>query len=140
MDRILYFYRENAGGLTGSYHRDTFEDQIAAWEAFDEYTAAWSGDTFKGIVDERKTLTCCICIASLVFSDLPVADKKNELDKIMSCDFYERYALKELPDWAPEEDVFIHDLMKGQDPRGQLLNLGVKHRIKSFVKGILHRD
>lgn len=139
MDRILYFYRENNEGLTGSYHSDTFEDQIEAWRAFDEYAVSWSGDEFKEVISQRKTLTCSICIASLIYSELSQVEKSQELDKIMDSDFYSKYALLELPQWAPEESVFIQGLLKSDNPKAQLLASGMKHKVKSFVKSILRR-
>ncbi len=140
LDRILYYYRENNAGLTGSYHKEFLENQKKAWSCFDGYAAKWAGDKFREIIDERKTLTCCICVSGLIYSDLSGAEVKKELMRVVEDDFYKEYACKKLPEWAPESSVFVHDLMTGADPVGKMLSSGRMFRLKTGVKKILGRQ
>ncbi len=140
LDRILYYYKENNAGLTGSYHKEFLENQKKAWSSFDGYAVKWAGDKFKEVIDERKTLTCCICVSSLIYSDLSGSEVKKELIKVTEDDFYKEYACRRLPDWAPESSVFVHDLMTGDDPVGKMLASSRKFRLKTSVKKILGRQ
>ncbi|MDC7292985.1 glycosyltransferase family 2 protein [Butyrivibrio sp. DSM 10294] len=139
LDSILYYYRENNSGLTGGYHRDALENQVKAWSAFDEYAAKWSGDTYLGLIDERKTLTCCISVAKLIYSGIPGGDKKRDLAAILEDPFYRTYAAGKLPDWAPEESVFVHKLMMADKPMKELLASGRSFRFRQTIKGLIRR-
>jgi glycosyltransferase involved in cell wall biosynthesis len=139
LDEILYFYRENAQGLTGSFHREFLENQIDAWSSFDEYAKKWTNGRFRDKISERKTLTCAIAVKSLVYSMLGTKEKKNELAHIMEAPFYNEYALSKLPEWASEEDSFIHGIMTGKDAMGRLCALGRSYRTKAVVKRLIGR-
>ena len=67
-------------------------------------------------------------------------DKKAELRRIMESPFYEEYALKALPQWAPEEDVFVHGIMTGEQALESLLSIGRKYKIKAIAKKMLGKS
>ena len=140
LDRILYLYRINEEGLTGSYHEEFLDNQAKAWEAFDEYAHKWCGDKYDEIIRQRKTLTCTIGMKKLIYSSLPVGDIKVKLKDMMTTDFYEKYALQELPDWAPEEDVFVHGLQVMDDAEKKLMNSCRKHKFKSYIKARIRKN
>ena len=139
VDEILYYYRDNTEGLTGSYHREFLENQVDAWSSFDKYAEKWTGNRYKDRISERKTLTCTIAVKSLVYSMLGAKEKKNELKRIMESPFYKEYALKMLPKWAPEEDIFIHDIMISDASFKKLIGLSVRHKAKTLVKKLLRK-
>lgn len=139
VDEILYYYRDNTEGLTGSYHREFLENQVDAWSSFDKYAEKWTGNRYKDRISERKTLTCTIAVKSLVYSMLGAKEKKNELKRIMESPFYKKYALKMLPKWAPEEDIFIHDIMISDASLKKLIGLSVRHKAKTLVKKLLRK-
>lgn len=139
LDRILYYYRENSEGLTGTYHSEALENQARAWSAFESFARRWSGDEYKEIIDERKTLTCCISVSKLIYSRLSGVVIKRELTAMLEDPFYKQYALGALPDWAPEEDVFVHALMKGSQPMKKLLSSSRSYRFRQAVKRIIRR-
>lgn len=139
LDEILYYYRDNAQGLTGSFHKEFLENQVDAWKAFDEYADKWTGGRFTEKIAERKTLTCTIAVKSLVYSMLGTGEKKRELQRIMNDPFYKEYALKALPQWAPEEDVFVHEIMTGAESFEKLCSLGRSYKTKAVIKKLLGR-
>ena len=137
VDRILYYYRRNSEGLTGGYHPEYLPDQERAWEAFSRYTKEWVGDSLDGCIDARKALTCTIAVKSLIYSGEPVSKVKEKLKEILSGDFYNKYANLELPLWAPEEDVFVHNIQESGNPYKKLILAAIKYRIKTKIKRIL---
>lgn len=140
LDNILYFYRDNSEGLTGSFHKEFLGNQVDAWRAFDQYADKWTDGSFEDIISERKTLTCTIAVKSLIYSRLSVKKKKSELLNIMSEPFYGKYATRSLPDWAPEEDEYVHELMLGDKAFGKLMMTGKKYNLKSRVKKALGKQ
>ena len=139
LDEITYYYRDNAEGLTGSFHREFLNNQVDAWNAFDKYAQRWTNGRFEGLIAERKALTCAIAVRSLVYSMLGTKKKKAELERIMESPFYGQYGTKALPEWAPEGDAYIHGLMTGEQPLERLIAVGRNYRIKAMVKKILGR-
>lgn len=140
VDEILYYYRDNTEGLTGSYHREFLENQVDAWSSFDEYAHKWTGDQYKDRISERKTLTCTIAVKSIVYSMLTMKEKYSELHNIMDGPFYKEYALKTLPDWAPEEDVYIHNIMTDTAPLEKLVLKGFQYKARTKAKGLLGKQ
>ncbi len=140
LDRILYLYRINEEGLTGSYHEEFLDNQARAWEAFDEFAHKWCGDKYDEIITQRKALTCTIGMKKLIYSNLPAKDIKGKINKMMVTDFYKKYALLELPDWAPEEDVFVHGLQVEQGADMRLFRSGLKHKLKSYIKARIRKN
>ena len=140
LDEILYYYRDNALGLTGSFHKEFLENQVDAWKAFDEYANKWNGGRFTEKIAERKTLTCTIAVKSLVYSMLSTGEKKKELQRILEDPFYKEYALQALPQWAPEEDTFVHEIMIDTGAFEKLCALGRSYKTKAVVKKLLGRS
>lgn len=139
LDDILYYYRENRQGLTGTYHREFLGNQVKAWEAFDSYAAKWTGDRFKAIIDERKTLTCMICVAKLVYSEIKGTVMRREIKELLDSSFFKKYGYKKLPDWAPESSVYIQKLVLSGNPYRSLVHEGFGHSFKAKIKRILKR-
>lgn len=139
IDKALYYYNQNSSGLTGSFHREYMEDQVKAWEIFDKYIDKWhrDGDGYWDILDKRKTLTCAIAVKSLIYSCIRISDIANYLKEMMNMPFYQKYAGKELPGWAPEGDVFVYELMNSDKPYRNLMRSATKFGIKSAAKKIL---
>lgn len=140
LDRILYLYRINEEGLTGSYHEAFLDNQSRAWEAFDEYAAKWCGDKYKEVIRQRKTLTCTIGIKQLIYSGLSVSTINKKLSEMMNTDFYIKYGQGSLPDWAPEEDVFVHSLQMTDNAGARLMRSCMKYKIKSYIKARIRKN
>lgn len=134
LDRIMYLYRINEEGLTGSYHEEFLDNQAKAWAAFDDYAVSWCGAKYSGVITKRKTLTCSIGMKRLIYSSLTVREIKEKLRIMMGNEFYKQYAGGELPDWAPEEDVFVHGLQTADNPAKKLMNSCRKYKLKSYIK------
>ena len=139
INRILYYYNQNSLGLTSVFHRQYMEDQICAWEQFDKYIRKWQciDNQYTDIVDKRKTLTCAIAVSNLIYSGIPIGKKAEYLREMNKMPFYEKYATMALPDWAPEGEVFVYDLMNRDNPFRALMLSAGKFGIKRFVKRLL---
>ena len=139
IDKALYYYNQNSAGLTGSFHGEYMDNQVKAWKMFDKYIEKWhrDGDGYWDILDKRKTLTCAIAVKSLIYSGIRRVDIARYLKEMMAMPFYQEYAGKELPEWAPEGDVFVYDLMNSDKPYRDLMRSATKFGIKSTVKKIL---
>ncbi|WP_026509605.1 glycosyltransferase family 2 protein [Butyrivibrio sp. LC3010] len=140
LDRILYLYRINEEGLTGSYHPEFINNQARAWEVFDIYADKWCKGEYADIIRQRKSLTCTIGLKKLLYSELQVSDIKRRLKEMMSSGFYIEYAKGELPKWAPEEDVFVHSLQMANNPGRALMFSCRKHKLKSFIKARIRKN
>jgi hypothetical protein len=86
------------------------------------------------MTDQRKTLTCSIAVKSLMSSDLKKSELADRLKEMLADPFYMKHYAGSLPEWAPEEDVFFHDLQMAQDPYKKLMAYVSKYRLKSFIK------
>ena len=139
LNDILYYYRDNRQGLTGTYHREFLDNQVKAWEAFDDYAAKWTGDKFKAIIDERKTLTCMICADKLVKSEVSGKVLKKEIRALLDSDFFKRYGYEKLPEWAPESSVYMQKLVLSADPYKKLVYEGYVRSFKAKIKRLLKR-
>ncbi len=139
LDKILYIYRPNEKGLTGGYHIEYLPNQETAWNKFDSYVKKWGGERFVTTVDRRKSLTCSIAIAKLIYSDQPIAIKKSELSNIFNSEFYKRYSQMPLPDWAPDESKDVHRLQISKGAMQKLFLSGVKYSAKSVAKRAIKR-
>ena len=139
LNDIIYYYRDNRQGLTGTYHREFLDNQVKAWEAFDSYAAKWTGDRFKAIIDERKTLTCMICADKLVKSEVRGKTLKKEMKALLDSDFFKRYGYEKLPEWAPESSVYMQKLVLSADPYKKLVHEGYVRSFKAKIKRFLKR-
>lgn len=152
LDKILYYYRVNPAGLTAGFHKDFLDDQIKAWERFDVYMTKWLGKnartskgnlvkadeaTFAALVDKRKALTCSIAIDNVIYSDIPYKQKKLLLKELMDSDFYAKYGKMSLPTWAPEADVFVHNMQVETGAYDKLLRSARKYGFKTRIKKLL---
>ncbi|WP_029323329.1 glycosyltransferase family 2 protein [Butyrivibrio sp. AE3004] len=140
LDRILYLYRINEEGLTGSYHPEFLDNQALAWQAFDEYACRWTKGEYAGIIKARKSLTCTIGMKKLIYSELGIAEIKRKMKAMMNSAFYAEFAKEKLPEWAPEEDVFVHGLQVAADSEKALIRSCRKHKIKSFIKARIRKN
>lgn len=138
-DQIIYYYRENRQGLTGGYHPEFLNNQVDAWKAFEVYASKWTGDRYKSTIDERKTLTCLICVEKLIFSNAGISTMKKGLKSLLESDFFKEYGYGRLPAWAPESSLYIQSLMETNDPYKRLCKEGTIHAFKSAVKRLLSR-
>ena len=137
IDRINYLYRDNCSGLTSSYNSNMLPNQKIAWGEFDKYADKWFGDKYKAIIDERKALTCSIVVKRIIYSNMPAKRMKSLLKEILSDPFIVKYGRGKLPDWAPEEDVFVHGLICDKNPYKVLLYSGIKSGAKAKIKRLL---
>ncbi|WP_026650906.1 glycosyltransferase family 2 protein [Butyrivibrio proteoclasticus] len=136
LDKILYYYRVNPNGLTAGFHADLLDEQIVAWDRFDGYVDKWFPEG-AALVKERKSLTCSIAIRNLIYSGIGYAQKKVILKDILDSDFYGKYGKGKLPSWAPEADVFVHDLELEDKPYNKLLASARKNDFKSKIKHLI---
>ena len=135
LHKVIYRYNSDGAGLTGSYHKEFLPNQVTSWNMFDQIAAKWGGEgNYKELLEQRKALTCCIAVKSLLFSDLKKRDVLEALREILSDPFYAKYHEKALPGWAPEEDGFIHGLLMGSDAEKKLMGFWNRRRIKEFIK------
>ncbi len=134
LDKILYRYIINKKGLTGGYHPEYIPHQEQAWDVFEKYMDKWHMSDMEKLVDERKALTCTIGVKGLIYSDLSREEKSYRLKELMGLGFYREFGRAMLPDWASEEDVFVHELQCKHNAAGSLLMSGLKSDFKRYIK------
>ncbi len=111
IDEILYYYRRNEQSLTASYNRAFLDNQKIVWGEIDRIGDKWGLTDLFDVLDKRKSLTCAIAVAKIVYSGLSYGQKKSKLSELFADDFYKKYFETDLPDFAPEEDIHVHSLM-----------------------------
>jgi glycosyltransferase involved in cell wall biosynthesis len=138
LDEVLYEYRVDAASMSTTYSEVYLDNQKIAWKGLDEVAAKWEGKSYDEIISRRKSLTCTIAMTRLIYSDMSMIQKRHKLEKLLSDPFYVEYSAYPLPDWAPEEAVFVKKLQMKKSSRHALLQnaftRGVKNRIKGMVK------
>ncbi|RKM59617.1 glycosyltransferase family 2 protein [Butyrivibrio sp. XB500-5] len=134
IDKVLYLYRKSGVSLTASYNKAFLDNQKIVWRKVDELTAKWQEDDSP--LNERKALTCAIAAVRIVYSALSVMDKKAKLKELFKDAFYKKYSRFDLPEWAPIEDINMHEKAIGGGAGAiiKLLAEAVKHDIKAAVK------
>ena len=78
-------------------------------------------------------------VASIVYSGIGIGNKKKALDRTFEDELFVKYGKRDLPKWAPEEPVFIHELIVSDNAKKLLLATARKHDIKVFIKGIRNK-
>lgn len=77
----LYYYRQNAGGLTSRYRREQLDDLVTALDRLFSYAELWGGrcphDAALGALRQF-----CFLIKILIHSELPKDERIVELDAI----------------------------------------------------------
>ena len=139
IDEILYYYRRNEESLTASYNKAFLDNQKIVWGEIDRIGNKWELSELFGTVDKRKSLTCAIAVAKIIYSGIPYREKKSNLRELFADDFYKRYFAFMLPDYAPEEDVHVHGLMTSNYGKGlyrEALVSTVKTEIKKLIAKI----
>ncbi len=139
IDKALYLYRRAGVSMTSSYNPSYIEDQKKVWAQMDRFLENRNNKEYDKWVDERKSLTCSIMVASIVYSGIGIGNKKKALDKTFDDELFVKYGKRELPKWAPEEPVFIHELIVSDNAKKLLLATARKHDIKVFIKGIRNK-
>ena len=139
LNEILYYYREDAVSLSSSYSEVYLDNQKITWEKLDEMVLKWGMGEYIGVIDKRKSLTCTIAMTKLIYSDMLFAEKKYKLSKLLEDPFYKQYSSYDLPDWAPEESVYVKKLQKAGSANTLLLLESEKTRVKSGIKKFLGR-
>ncbi len=137
LNETLYKYRVDAPSMSNVYSEVYLENQKIAWGGLDEVSRKWEHGSFDQIISRRKSLTCTIAMTRLIYSDMSMKEKKHRLGKLLQDDFYREYSKYPLPDWAPEEAVFVRDLQIKKDPEGALLRNAFKNGVKKNIKGML---
>jgi glycosyltransferase involved in cell wall biosynthesis len=137
LDKNLYYYRVNEASLTATYSESFMENQKFVWSQVDRISENWNDSSYKEEIDLRKALTCTINMAKLIYSDLGIKEKKEKLKALMEDSFYRKYALRNLPEWAPEESVFVHGLMKEENAFDVLIANARKSGFKKKIKKLL---
>ncbi len=139
LEGILYYYRENDSSITSSYSSVFLDNQKCVWQMVDEMAEKWRVPGADELLTQRKALTCTIALARIVYSDMSIRQKREKLKDLMKDEFYVKYASSPLPQWAPEEDVFLHELQTAADPYNAIVNNARKYNLKSAVKKVLGR-
>ncbi len=134
LDEILYYYREGAVSLSSTYSEMYVDNQKITWGKLDEKVEKWGLNPLTETICRRKALTCTIAVTKLIYSDMPFEEKRHKLSKLLSDDFYIKYYSYELPDWAPEESVFVRKLQMAKNDKTALLFNGAKRSVKNWVK------
>ncbi len=137
LNEVLYYYRDNSESLTSTYNKAFMDNQEFVWKNIDRIADKWGDSSYKTQIDLRKSLTCAIAVAKIIYSDMTMKEKKEKLCSFMESDFYHTYARRKLPAWAPEEDVFVHGLMMEEEAEGALLHNAWKYDLKKCVKKLL---
>ena len=134
IDKVLYLYRKSGVSLTASYNKAFLDNQKIVWNKVDELTGKWGIDASP--LNERKALTCAIAAVRIVYSALSLSDKKAKIKELFEDAFYKKYARFDLPEWAPIEDVIIHE-KANEGAIGatfKLLAEAAKHDLKNAIK------
>ena len=138
IDEILYYYRRNEQSLTASYNRAFLDNQKIVWGEIDRMGNTWGLNSLFDVLDERKSLTCAIAVAKIIYSGLSYGQKKHKLSELFQDDFYKKYYGKALPVFAPEEDVHVHGLMN-TDGGKSLYREAFISTIKTSIKKMIGR-
>ena len=134
MDEILYYYREDASSLSSSYSEVYLDNQKITWGKLDEMVEKWQLQEFVDTINRRKALTCTIAVTKLIYSNMTLGEKRHKLEKLLADPFYQKFFSYELPDWAPEESVYVRKL-EVKNSKAALLVDGTKRSIKNWIKG-----
>jgi len=136
MAEPVYRYNTESQGLTGSYRREFLENQKYAWQELTNFSEKWANGSleYTKMLNERKTLTTCIAAKSISLSDMTRSEVSRKLKELFEDPFYKEYCRGSLPEWAPEEDVFFHNLQISDNPYKTFMGYITKHRIKEFIK------
>lgn len=137
LDKALYYYRVNETSLSATYSERYMENQKFVWSEVDKLSDSWQDSNYKTMIDLRKALTCTINVAKIIYSDLKDSEKSAMLQAFMEDSFYKKYALRNLPKWAPEESIFVHGLMKQDNAFAALMANARKSSIKRKIKKFL---
>jgi glycosyltransferase involved in cell wall biosynthesis len=140
LDQILYEYRVDAPSMSTSYSEVYLDNQKITWSGLDEIAGKWEDGAFDDIISRRKSLTCTIAMTRLIYSDMGMKEKKHKLGKLLQDDFYREYASYPLPEWAPEEAVFVKNLQMQKDPESALLKNALVSGIKRSIKKTVGRS
>ena len=134
IDKVLYLYRKSGVSLTASYNKAFLDNQKIVWNKVDELTGKWGIDASP--LNERKALTCAIAAVRIVYSALSLSDKKAKIKELFEDAFYKKYARFDLPEWAPIEDVIIHEKANegAMGATFKLLAEAAKHDLKNAIK------
>ncbi len=134
MEEALYLYRVGEASMTSTYNAGYLDNQKIVWKAMDEFLTRRNNPEYMRWVDARKSLTCSIFVASVIYSDVGLHKKRQVLENLMKDEFYKIYAKRELPKWAPEESVFVHEQMVSDKPMGKLMMSAFIHDAKIRLK------
>ncbi len=140
LDEILYLYRENEASLSATYNAAYMENQKYVWSGIDSCVEKWNNASYTEDIQKRKSLTCSIAAGKIMYSQLRLSEKKEKLSELMEDSFYKEYAGYELPEWAPEEAIFVHNMQICDDPMGKMIANARKTEIKTFVKKIIGKN
>ena len=138
IDEILYYYRRNEQSLTASYNRAFLDNQKIVWGEIDRKGDKWGLNSLFDVLDKRKSLTCAIAVAKIIYSGLSYGQKKCKLSELSQDDFYKKYYGKELPAFAPEEDIHVHGLMT-VDGGKKLYREAFVSTVKTAIKKMIGR-
>ncbi len=139
INKALYSYRDNSDSLTATYNKAFMENQKFVWQKIDELSLKWGDPAYKSQIAQRKALTCSIVVAKLIYSNLDITEKKSILKELMEDPFYQRYARVNLPEWAPEENVFVHGLIMEEGAYDALISNARKYGFKQKIKRLIGR-
>ena len=131
---ILYYYREDASSLSSTYSEVYVDNQKITWGKVDEMVEKWHLSEQIDQINKRKALTCTIAVTKLIYSGMSFSEKKYKLGKLMEDEFYKEYYSYELPDWAPEESLYVRRFEISRNPGRALLAEAVKTGIKNWIK------
>jgi len=141
LDKTIYRYRCDNPGLTGRYHEEFLPNQKYAWEKLEAFARKWEdgASEYTDMINERKSLTCCIAAKSIVMSDMKRNEIKEKLNELFEDSFYKEYSSLKLPDWASEEDLYYHDIQLCSNPYKVFMRDLFKRRVKAFIKARIRK-
>ena len=131
---ILYYYREDASSLSSTYSEVYVDNQKITWGKVDEMVEKWHLTEQVDRINKRKALTCTIAVTKLIYSNMSFPEKKYKLGKLMEDAFYKKYYSYELPEWAPEESLYVRKFEISPNPKRALLGEALKTGIKNWIK------
>ena len=131
---ILYYYREDASSLSSNYSEVYLDNQKITWGKLEEMVEKWHLTEHVERINRRKALTCTIAVTKLIYSGMSFSEKKYKLGKLMEDEFYKEYHAYELPEWAPEESLYVRKIEISPNPGRALLAEAVKTGIKNWIK------
>lgn len=137
LKETLYYYRRTGESISFMFSDFYLDNQKTVWKMVDEISCGWNDPDHKRQISERKSLTCSIVVAKLIYSELIIRKKLRKYREITADAFYRECYRNDLPKWAPEESVYVHRLQTCKNSDAAVIKAIIVFNIKMHVKRFL---